>query len=336
MHRVGLRSAPLLLVLLLSSGAVAETVAPTESTLRANRSGRGLLDVRDPMPLAQLHLQAPVQAEMLLPRGATQLEFNFTWANTYARSGVYHVDAESYDMRFGAWHALRERWYLGAELPVWVRGGGVLDSLVEAFHDAFGIDSGDRDQFPRNDYQVDFVLDDGARARIPGSAELGDLVLKVHWNAWDGGRILPALSLQGLVSLPTSTSDFGKNGVDVGATLGLSKIVLQRVELSAVFSGLYASDPRISDLRFERWGWQATAGIGVSIVDRLSVVGQYTAYSPLLRDRPTLDEGRNYITVGVKWGILRQLWLELAFIENLAPFSNSSDLGFVFAFDWRF
>jgi hypothetical protein len=317
-------------------GAAPVGAEEREGSLRANRAGRGLLDLSDPMPLATLHLQAPVNALEVLEAGDVELGLNFTLANTFARGPEHHVDAESYDLRFSGWYALTDRWYLGAQLPIHIWEGGVLDGFIEAFHDAFGLGNGDRLLFPRDIYNIDFRVDDGHWVDVPGGTALGDLVLKAHWNAWDGGRYWPALSVQALMSLPTSTSDFGKSGVDFGATLFVSKNLFRIVELYGSISGIVATDPEIGALRYSQGGYQASIGGGLAVFRPFSLVFQFTTYSALLEDRAPLDSNRNYMSVGFQWEFVRDWQFEFSFQENFSPFDNTTDVAFVFDLDVRF
>ena len=74
-----------------------------------NLGGRGLLDTRDPFPLAQLHLQLPIDTREVMEAGELKLTTRLRWANSYAKVRDFVlVDSETYELQLGGWYALLE------------------------------------------------------------------------------------------------------------------------------------------------------------------------------------------------------------------------------------
>lgn len=301
-----------------------------------NLEGRGLLNLRDPFPLALLHLQLPVNTLQVLDEGESEIQLNFHWGNSFAVDDTFEVDTETYQVELSGWYAVKADFYLGAGLGLHARDSGVLDPLVDSFHDVFRLGSGDRETRPRNAHEISVVDDDGSRHSLERGVGIGDLVLKAHWLLNRGGHFFPAVAVEGFVSLPTSTSGFGSNGVDTGILLSYYKRVLDRVFLYGMLGGTYTTSPQVEGFRFEKVGYQATGGLEIAVIDDLSLLFQAMVYSPLLASPDPLDDGRNYLAGGLKWEFVSDCQLELSFIENLAPFRNSADLAFVAGFDFAF
>lgn len=299
-------------------------------------SGRGLLDLRDPMPFAGLHLQLPLDTLEVMNAGQGKFELSLSWANSFLLEDTFVVDAETYRLTFGGWYALSDDFYVGAEVPVHARDSGVLDPVIDSFHNAFNFGEGDRSLRGRNEYEISIHEPGGAVAELDRGVGLGDLVLKSHWNVHPGARWYPAVSLEGLMGLPTSTSDFGSSGVDVGLALGFSKNVFDGLYLYAVLGGTYFTDSTTQGIHYEREGYQAVVGAEINLGKRVSLVLQSMNYTPLL-ERPTLlNRKRNYVAGGLKVEYLDGFTLDLSIVENLYPFTSSADIGLATNLGFKF
>lgn len=102
---------------------------------------------------------------------------------------------------------------LNAELPLLITGGGVLDGIIQNWHDFWGLPNGGRQDAPHDRYLFQYVRDNRTLLKVDqGTAGLGDLELGAGWQA------LPALALRAMVKLPTG--DAGKlTGGNAGGAL---------------------------------------------------------------------------------------------------------------------
>ena len=312
-------------------------VPSVRTPLPGDLQGRGLLDFRDPFPFAKFHLQLPAAAPPGLRRGETSGLVQFDWSNTSGVGDDFVADVETYTLRLGFWHALRSNFYLGVETAVEGRDGGILDSFVNGFHDTFGIDVSERDQRPKDAYEVVVEDSGGGLKELDRGFGLGNTALKAHWIFSEGRDWWPTLSLQPLLYLPTSTSGFGARGVDLGLALTAQKRVSDHLYLYAVGGGTFLTDPTTEGLRYEEFNYQFTAGIEIVLWwDSVSLVGQYTHYSPLLKDTSGLDRERNYVGGAIKHRILPDVNVIWGFMENLPPLKNTADVTFAMGCEFRF
>ncbi len=303
-----------------------------------NLNGRGLLNLQDVFPLAALHLQIPTNTLEILPENGWKLRIGFNWSNTFAvedEVADFVVDAETFQLEIGGWYAVWSDFYIGAGFSILTRGEGILDPVVEGFHDAFGFSDGGREGFPTNSYAI-AVADGGSTQFLEGGTGAGDLILKSHWILNRGNEWFPAAAVQLLAALPTSTAGFGSDGLDLGASLSYYKTVLKIVHLYGVVGGTYLTEPEVEHLQFERVNYTATGGVELAVLDSLSLIFQASYYSALLRSPAMLDESRNYLAVGLKWEAVNAFQVELSVLENLAPFNNSADLGIFLGLDLKF
>lgn len=322
-----------------SPAAAEETAAPAASQERVSEDfgGRGLTRFRDVFPLALFHLQLPVDNLEVLKAGELNFNLHFDWGNSHAvDQQSFIIDAETQVVELEAWYGVLDSVYVGAALPYIFRNGGALDPFVEGFHKVFGIENDERRERRMNDYEI-HIDESGGRSREvePGSG-LGLAVLKAHWNAFEGSRWLPALAVEGHVGLPTANIGFGSSGLDYGLSVSLHKNVSENWYIHAVAGGVYFMDRTSEGLRFESTGYIFTLGAEYTVLDKLSLVVQGATLSPLLKSPETLDDPRNYIGGGVKWGFANDWEIEFRVQENLVPQRNSSDIVIGVSFNTSF
>ncbi len=305
-------------------------------------TGRGLIELRDPFPLAVLHVGLPVSTLEVLESEQGKFEFAFNWANNFAEDSssstneAVLVDAETYRLQLDGWYALDDDFYVGASISIHARGNGILDGLVKGFHESFGLDDGGRDDQAKDDYTILVVDSAGREVELDRGVGLGDLVLKTHWNVSRGDRWYPAVSVETLISLPTSTKGFGNDGIDVGVAFSFYKTFIKQLHLYAVVGAAYYADSKTEGLRYERFNYQAVLGIEYAVTEDVSVIVQSLHYSPLLKEPRVLNKGRNYIAAGVKWEFVESMQFEFSIVENIAPFDNSADIAFNIGFGFTF
>ncbi len=297
-----------------------------------NLSGRGLFHLLDPFPLAQLHLQLPVNTLRVLKEGDGRFEWNANWANSFVLEDNVTIDAETYSLDLGGWYAIRSDFYLGASISVIARDSGVLDGFIDGFHDAFGLSDGRRSKRSNNSYLIAITDDDGNTQNLDRGVGLGDLVLKTHWNVNPGDRWMPAVALEAFATLPTSTNGFGSSGFDFGMSVSFYKTMYEDFHLYTVLGGTLLTNSQTEGIKYEKSVLQATLGAEYAVLEDLSLVIQYMSYSALLREPSPLDKHRNYIATGLKWEFTQGYTFEFSIVENLSPFENSSDLTFSLGF----
>jgi len=106
------------------------------------------------------------------------------------------LDAETLRLALHHRRAFGESWQWSAELPVIVTGGGVLDGLIEGWHDVFGLPNGNRDQRPQRRYRLAYERDGVLLVdRDEGHAGLGDARLGVARRLGTGWQLHAAAQL---------------------------------------------------------------------------------------------------------------------------------------------
>lgn len=301
-----------------------------------NLGGRGLLDFQDPFPVAALHLQLPADPHENLAVGETVLGVHGTWSNSYGVSNLQEtvVDAETGRFRLSAWHAVHDKFYVGAAWALHLRGRGVTDGVIDGFHDLFSLNDGDRDQRPENDYDVSVTDENGNNSEVDRGVGSGDVVLRTHWNAFRGTRLFPAVSLATQFSLPTSNTGFGSEGIDLGLNLTLTKQIGRWLYVYGSVGGTLLTDRTTEGLHYRKKNYQFVAGLEVPVNPDVSLIFQGMILSPLLDSPRVLSQQRRYLLLGSRWMFAPGIELELSMIENLDPFKTTADFGFNAGFNF--
>ena len=141
---------------------------------------KGPVRVRNLFPLSLPFLGFLPDEQMFLPAGHTVAGFTMSLSNTYARTpdilegrteGIrnpfreadfdkviadnpgedqFFLDMETLRVVFLFTYGVTEDLQVDVELPFLAIGGGILDNMIQEFHDTFGLGQANRTTFPKN------------------------------------------------------------------------------------------------------------------------------------------------------------------------------------------
>lgn len=324
----------ILIVFLSAAAAVAQD--DSSEPVRSN-VGRGLQQFTDAQPLATFHLNLPITTPRILGEAESEISFLLDWGNSFATrtSQLYFVDAETLNLRIRHRRGVCEGFEFGWELPILMRGNGIMDGFIEGFHDAFGLTNGGRDNVSDDGYGITMGTSHGTRTLSQGVA-FGDLSFWAKFGLTDEDAWAAAAVVAGL-KVPTGGDDFGSGGVDLGASVNVSKNLCSVVTAYAGAGPMWFSDVENGALRFNRWNWQAYAGLEFHACDEVSVTAQTLLESPMLQQPANFDDTRYLWSVG----LIIEPWLdgktfEVGLVENIMNFESTADLAWHFGFTLPF
>lgn len=298
---------------------------------------RGPLEAREEFLLAQPRLTLPSVSPDPLREGETRVRLDGDWGSDFGSSRVrtgdvtdlrFLVDGEHRSLSLDVRHGFGPSLTLGARLPVHWRGPGVLDGLIDAWHDLIGLPDNDRRAFPAGQLRVD-GRDERYRPVLwtgePG-AGLGNLELSGQWAVLvprDGGW---ALSTIGRVALPTGTGSFATGGVDVGAQVAAARGLFPGWDLYLGAGATVFGDTRSQGLRYERLRAHGFAVVEWRAARRLSLLLETSAASRLVTSFADYPGLQLYLRGGGKVDVGR-LRLEVGFVEGLKSLQTTTDFG---------
>jgi hypothetical protein len=189
-----------------------------------SRSHAEPLVTRNQHPLVALYgLPLPLAARLPAP-GSGRVGANLNWSNfattdTTARDS-YTLDGEVLEVRVQAEHSLGADFAVRGELAWRDLSGGSLDSLVENWHDLFGLSSGSRNRLPQDALLIEYRRGESTLLQFDeASSGLADMPLSFGYQliATERGALATWLTLK----LPTGKAEdlTGSGAMDVALSL---------------------------------------------------------------------------------------------------------------------
>ena len=269
---------------------------------------------------------------MLGSKGTDRLDFDFHWGNVCNyRTNQFLIDGEWIRSSFRYSHAVSGGVSVGVAVPIIGRTGGFSDSSIDKFHSAFHLGNASRDQFPRNRSVVTVQHQESVYTVVSGESwGIGDVSAFVDARLTEGTCVLPAITVQGEVSLPTGDQD-ELRGMGSPA-FALSAVASKRLGGSPVitFLGLgyqYCDSDDVAFIKFRDEQYSGLAGVEYQVSRTFGLLVQYLVSSAVAWDYFAFSEPSHEISVGFKWYVGHEGALEVAVVENLFVFENSADIG---------
>ncbi|MCH9047077.1 MAG: DUF3187 family protein [SAR324 cluster bacterium] len=332
---------------------------------------KGPIRVRNLFPLSLPFLGFLPDEQMFLPPGHLVAGITMSLSNTYARTGgitagrtegvrnpfreadfdrviadnpgtdQFFLDMETLRVVLLFTYGVTEDLQVDVELPFLAIGGGILDNLIQEFHDTLGLGQSNRTTFPKNATTLALFLNGEKLFRSGFSYKgLGDVVVSAKWPIYEGAegdKFLPKIDARVAVKLPTGDADrlLGSGHTDYG--IGVASSILfgrgcLHLNLGAIFPGdwdlLPGLDPDPIYSLLVAWEFLLGANPDISylIQDKITT-------SPFRTASDTeLAELSHEVSFGMKIDLTPNDRITLALTENHSGFNNSSDIGFHFGY----
>jgi len=276
-----------------------------------------------------------------VPAQGTTVSSTFEVANHFRfslRGGdLLVLDGETLRTTVGIAHGFAGGWSIGAELPYYRIGGGVLDDVIDGWHSAFSLPDGGRDN--RAEGELLFELGD-RNGQFLGftspQSGVGDVQLKTARRfGRDGGFVV-----QGTLKLATGEADslLGSGATDFGLTLLRSRPLLERERPAGYYWGvgvLLLGEPDRVRYPVEDVGYTAVVGGSWQPWPKFGLKAQLDLHTALF-DTPLEELGEDAIqaTIGAWRPAGRHGIVELALVEDLEV-STAPDVVLQVAARWH-
>jgi len=232
----------------------------TVSTLFAQREqASGFFTLRSQSPIQQLRVGIQHHPPWTVPQGRWALQVQHTWKNMWLyKTDTFLIDGEIHETVVRGSYGVTEHLEVTAELPMRYLTGGILDALIEGFHDTFGYVQAGRDKFLRNQFAVDinvpeneinFSLDDSETGW-----QIGNLIFSTTYDLVKDPEQKFQVVITGNLKLPTASTVhlFGSQNIDLGFSLGLG-YSLSSLHLYYNAGFLYYGDREIMEIELRPW-----------------------------------------------------------------------------------
>jgi len=239
-----------------------------------------------------------------LNQGEKQLIFNLGVKSNANDSGstageMLRLDGETYSLDVGLAYGLSERWQLDAQISYLRHTAGSLDSLIDSWHEFFGLDEGDRPLFERDQFQYSFTSGSNDEFVTEGDG-ISDFRLGIGYvikqsKPWN-------FLVRAGVSLPTGETDNLTGSDDVDADVGF------------YFNGRGLG-------RWRNVAWHANLGY-------LLLQGQLDSHGSFFEsDIDELARAAHELTIGLSYQTKRGGQFEIYFSEDISV-NRAADFSF--------
>ncbi len=281
------------------------------------------LYVKNLSPVAGLVGLPSPRAAQLVGSGKGQFATHMAIASHFAvdssdREAVV-LDGESWRLAFDFRYGFAEDWELQLELPLLTHDGGSLDSLIDGWHDLWGMPDGGRRQVPRDrlDYRYAAAAD-GFQLR-DSSGGIGDVTLALHRTLYrdDSWQLSAGV---GYKFATGRERDFLGSGAEDGFLVLRAGHAAPGSRLSWQGQAGYLRAGRfdLPGAAQQRDLWFAGVGVDWAWLDTLSLLLQLDSHSaPLDSDLTALGETALLLTAGARWRFSRDWALDLALVEDI-------------------
>jgi hypothetical protein len=298
------------------------------------------LAAADPFPardlnplLAGFGLPAALPARVSGETWSFAADFNWASTSLAQRAGAEQliVDAEIREVRATLGRSWPNGFAAQLEIPYRYTGGGVLDSAIDGWHDAFGLPEGERAAMPQDRIRIAYARGSNVLLDMQSSTEgLGDIALDVGRSLYSTQSGAAAVWLS--IKLPTGDADrlTGSGAMDVSLAiaaehrLGESGAVFGQAGVTYLGEGERLAEQQQDVV------WSGLAGIGWRVWRGLELKAQVDAHTAVF-DEAYVDFLGDAIvlTFGGDYRFASGWELDVAVSEDIAV-ESASDVVFVF------
>ncbi len=275
------------------------------------------LATRDLNPVLQpvyLPTQAPIN-----PDNGWRIDHSIYITNTLqeeSESGENLViDAENYRYELGFGYR-QDQWLGQVNIPFVANSGGELDGLIDSWHEFFGLPEGDRDKFPKDEFNIEYLRDGIEQlSQDNDTSGLGDLSIAIGFESQHETRYFIG------VELPTgSESDFsGNEAVDFAIWISREKRVDEEMSLYGLVGLSFPADDGTLEGLIVDEIWVAQLGLEYRFDEHLVGIAQLDLHSATIDDSD-LDAFGESVQIQLGLGFLELFEnhrLDLFFSEDI-------------------
>ena len=310
---------------------------------------RGPVEVRDQYLLAHARLTLPAVSPDTLGCGVDAWRFAFAWGNTFGwrqdvpgeapavRDLLADGETRTFDVTWT--HGVTADLDLGVRVPLQWRGGGVLDDLIDTFHEvtSFITLDNDRPDFDTDRFRIQGTLDDGSTfsADDRKGLALGNVEGIAKWRFVDGGRDATSWAVVARATAPTGGEPFDTGGVEAGAQVVGARRVGRAIDAFWGAGGTWWSEESYDGMRYEPWRGHVFGALEWRPSHGWSLIVETDYATSLLSDVARWKGFHWYLNVGAKVDVGPGATLELGFTENLVDQQATADVVGYFGLELR-
>jgi len=285
------------------------------------------LATRDLNPILQ-----PIYLPAYTPYGSGngwRIDHSFYVTNTSQKENKgdesLTIDVENYRYELGLRYR-KDNWLGQVNVPYMANSGGELDGAIEGWHDLFGLPNGDRDDFSRNQIDVEYARDGVVEySQDKSSSGLADISLALGYQLSEETRYFVG------IELPTgSESNYsGNEAIDFATWLTHQELVDAEWTVYGLLGVSFPGDDGHLEGLVVDEIWIAQLGTQYSFTDAVAGTVQLDWHSKTIDDSELTAFGDS-LQIQVGLGFLKLIddhRLDLFFSEDIKV-ESAPDISF--------
>ncbi len=225
------------------------------------------------------------------------------------------IDVENYRYEFDISHR-KDNWLTQVSIPLLANRGGELDSTIENWHDFFGFPNGDRDDFPQDDINIQYVRDGKVEySQTSSSSGIGDISLAIGYQATATTAYFAG------IELPTgSESDYtGNEAIDVAFWVSRAANVSANTNAYGMLGISFPGDDGQLKGLIRDYVWVAQVGVDYRFSNDYIGTAQLDMHGPTIEDSDLKAFNESFqILLGLGFpNLLENHRLDLFFTEDI-------------------
>ncbi len=225
------------------------------------------------------------------------------------------MDVENYRYELDFSHR-RDNRLLQVNVPLMANQGGELDSLIEGWHNLFGLPNGNREKFPQDELNIEYTRDGVVEySQTKSSSGLGDIAVSIGYGSAGGTLYFAGLEL------PTgSASDFtGNEAIDLAFWLTREARINTDINVYGMLGISFPGDDgNLEGLLADRI-WVAQLGFDYRFYDNFIATAQLDMHGETIEDSKLRAFGESFqIQLGLGFlKLIENHRLDLFFSEDI-------------------
>ena len=239
------------------------------------------------------------------------------------------IDVENYRYDFTLAYQ-KNAWRIGTKIPLIFNQGGSLDSLIEDWHDFFGLPEGGRNANPDNQINIEYVSN-GQPVFLQNKADndVGDIEISLSYQLAGDARKLTEISFG--VELPTGSvkTNSGNEATDIAIWLSHKRAASDLTDVYGLIGYSHLGKGGQLAAQLNRGAWVAQLGAEHRFTANIAGIVQIDMHSALIKDSNLKAFGNSLqMQVGLQFRkLLNNQNLDLFFSEDILP-GSAPDITF--------
>ena len=231
-----------------------------------------------------------------------------------------NLDGETLRFALEARYGFADNWDIQVEIPWLEHSGGHLDSLIDNWHELWGMPDGGRSDVARNLLDYRYGGPDSNFALLDDASGLGDVTLSLNYAFYQDENSTASIGLGYKFGTGEEDDLLGSGADDIYLALRFSGRHLTDLPLSwhGQVGYLNAGDSDVLAGAQENNLWFAGLAVDWTVLESVSLIAQLDAHTaPLDSELDGPGEDAILLSLGARWRFAQHWAVDINFVEDI-------------------